>query len=545
MPTYGDQNAFVGLVIELRAIGPVPITIGRGICGLVGTSERGPVNEAVALGLPSTVRRLYHSGDLKEAGELAFEQGCPVVYAVRVLGSGNAKASAEVNDGASSPATVGTFYASSEGIWGNSVVITITDGEYKATDVEIFPGDGTTGPYAVEQRDIQESTTNYVKVNGVSKTIVYTPEEMASGKVYVNKDTGTLTFYTGQAPAVTDLISVSLKYTTRNITITDNDNTETYRNIRDLTELTAKLANSALAVFEAEVGETHLPKPYTFALTGGDDGDPITTDDWEDALELLGNTIAPTTVAITSYEVDEGTYDLIPVLDGFVKWMASKFTPCLGFVSAAENETVDNLLDLASGYNNEHLVIEGNGWDYSSPRKNLAVAHAAKEASLSLGESSARSDNALNGISDLLVTFNQSECDALTRGGINVFIKKAATNLRGIKPYVSITTSTDWQFMRTVDMRTVDWIITCLDYICKQFYHQRITDEVLAALKGSIEAILKEQKTLGNVKKYVVEVLPNETDTNRVDIELLMQNIGHIERVRATFGVGVITGETA
>jgi len=538
MPVYGNKNAFVGLVIELRAIGPVPIIIGQGICGLVGTSNRGPTSEAVPIGMPSTGTRLYHSGDLKEAIELAFQQGCPVIYAVRVLGKGNKKASKKVEDGATTPSEVGTFYAASEGIWGNSVIITIEDGEFKATDVEIFAGDGTAGPYALKVCDIIESPRNYVKVNGIPRTIVYDSGDLAEGKVYVDKVNGTITFYEGEEPTTAQTISVYVKYMTRTVTLTDNEMTETYRNIRDLIDLQARLRTSALANFVPKAGALHLPANSTFALEGGSDGQEITTDDWEEALYLLGNTIAPTTVAITSYEVEPSSYDLIPVLDGFVTWMANRFQPCIGFVSARENESVANLLDLAAGYNNRLLVIEGNGWDQSNPRKNLAVAHAAKEAAVALGESTALAMNSLNGVRDLLVTFNQDEMDALTRGGINVFMKQ-----RGIKPYVSITTATDWQFMRCVDNRTINWIITALDYVCKQFYHQRRTPEVLTALKASIEGILDEQVILGNVERYHVEVMPNEIDVNRVDVELLVQNIGHIERVRVVFGVGVLPKE--
>lgn len=538
MPVYGNQNAFVGLVIDLRPIGPVPITIGRGICGIVGTSARGPTSMAVPIGMPSVARKLYYSGDLKEAIELAFQQGCPVIYAVRVLGKGNAKASKEVKDSSTTPITVGTFYAASEGIWGNSVVVKISDGEYKATDVEIFAGDGTVGPYALKVNDIIESNSNYVMVNGIERQIVYASNQNGEGKVYVDKANGTLTFYEGDAPAVTDTISVFLKYKTRTVTLTDNENTEIYRNVRDLIDLQARLKGSAICTFVPAAGALHLPANVTTSLAGGSDGEEITTDDWEAALQLLGNTIAPTTVAITSYEVEPMSYDLIPVLDGFVTWMANRFMPCIGFVSARENETVENLLDLAAGYNNRLLVIEGNGWDQSNPRKNLAVAHAAKEAAVALGESTAMAINSLNGVRDLLVTFNQDEMDALTRGGINVFMKQ-----RGIKPYVSISTATDWQFMRCVDNRTVNWVITAIDFICKQFYHHRRTPETLLALKVSIESVLDEQVALGNVEKYHVEVVPNEIDANRVDIELLMQNIGHIERVRVVFGVGVIMEE--
>ncbi|MCX8207436.1 MAG: hypothetical protein N3G75_06350, partial [Methanothrix sp.] len=171
MVVYGDPSSLVGLTIELTTIGPVPVTVGRGIVGLVGYASRGPASEAVGLGSPMDARALYYSGDLKEAIELAFAQGAPVVYAVRVLGVGNKKASAVAKDGGNR--NVVTFKAVSEGIWGNSLTVRILDGDFKGTDVEIFPGDGTVGPYYLKMWDLLQDASNRVYVNNSPKTLVY------------------------------------------------------------------------------------------------------------------------------------------------------------------------------------------------------------------------------------------------------------------------------------------------------------------------------------------------------------------------------------
>lgn len=535
MPLYGNPNSFVGLTIELRGIGPIPITIGRGILGLVGTSTRGPASEAIAIGMPSDAKSLYYSGDLKEAIELAFGQGVPVIYAVRVLGSGAAKATKPLEDDLETPNTVGSVDAVSEGIWGNAVVIKIEDGSYEATDVEIFPGDGTVGPYALQMCDLAESTANYIKVDGVAKTIVYAEASLGAGKVLIDKVNGSVKFYQNEGPASTSLISVGIKYKTRKITLTDNETREVFNNVRDLVALEAALEKSSLARFTPVAGETHLPKAQTTTLDSGSDGAVVTTDDWENALEILGNTIAPTTVAITSYEVAEDTYDLVPVLDAWLSYMAGLFKPCLGFVAAKENETVANLLELASGYNNRLLSIVGNAWDQNTPRRNLAVARAAKEAAVALGESTADPTNSLNGILDLLTTFNQDEMDVLTRGGIDVLMKQ-----RGIKPYVGISTATDWQFLRCVDNRTINWVIVAAKFITDGFYHKRRTVQTMNSVKASIDSMLEEQRILENIEKYATGVYPDSVDTGKVNIELLMQNIGHIERFRMVMGVGIL-----
>jgi hypothetical protein len=535
MPRFGNPNSFVGLTIDLRGIGPLPITIGTGILGLVGTSTRGPVSEAMAIGMPSDAKSLYYSGDLKEAIELGFGQGVPVIYAVRVLGSGYAKATLNVDDGLTPATNSGTINAVSEGAWGNAVVVKIEDGDYNATDVEIFPGDGTVGPFALQHLNLVESSANYVKVDGVPRNIVYTEGALAAGKAYVNKTDGTITFYAGEGPAATSLISASIKYKTKKITLTDNESTEVFNNIKDLVFLESALEKSTLVRFTPAAGSTHLPENQNTTLASGSDGSAITTDDWEDALELLGNTITPTTVAITGYEVTPASYDLVPVLDAWLTYMARLFKPCLGFVAAKENETVANLLELASGYNNQQLSIVGNGWDQSTPRRNLAVARAAKEAAVALGESTADPINSLNGVNDLLTTFNQDEMDALTRGGVDVIQKQ-----RGIKPYVGISTATDWQFMRCVDNRTINWVIVAAKFITDGFYHKRRTAQTLNSVKASIDAMLEEQKILQNIERYATGVFPDSTDTGRVNIELLMQNIGHIERFRAVMGVGIL-----
>lgn len=541
MTMIGNQNAFVGLTIDLRTIGPVPVIVGQGICGLVGLSTRGPANVANPLGIPSDAITQYYSGDLKEAIEIAFSQGCPVIYAVRVLGTGNAKASVTIDDGLDVPTDVGTISAYSEGVWGNAVVVKVEEGDYTTTDVEIFPGDGTVGPYALQMCNLDDSaSSNRVRVNGVDHTIVYSPGSLATGKVYVDAENGTITFYVNEGPTAADLVEVNLRYFTVKLTISDNERTEVYNNVKSLVNLAAALDRSNLVTFTAEAGATHLPVAGTYMLTNGSDGATIDTDDWLMALELLGNTIAPTTVAITSSSSDytdaNAKDDLISILDGWAAWMANKFTPCQCFVAAEAGETVGELLELASGFNNKWLTIVGNGWDNHTTPQNLAVARAAKEAAVSLGTSCAEAQNALNGVQGLLYQFNQDECDALTRGGIDVIIKQ-----RGIKPYVGITTATDWQFMRTVDMRTVNWVIVALEYIARQYYFKRRTPQVMAALQASIEAVLEEQKTLQNVEAYAVSVYPNSTDTNRVDIDLLLQNIGHIERIRTVMSVGIIT----
>jgi len=551
---YGNENALVGITLDLRPMGPVPVTIGTGICAIVGTSARGPV-EPTGFRSPTPIAPLYHAGDLKEAGELAFMQGVPTVYLVRVLGAGYAIAKATLQS--LSGDTVGDLKANSPGSWGNSLLYSIQNGNYNGTLTEIFVGDKSVGPYALQRDDIVEDASNYVKVNGVKRDIVYKLSDHGAGEVLVDKEKGTITFYQGEAPTAADQISVSLKFRTRKITLYDGDTVYVANNIRSIPELISAIGNSQLAVFEEyDATVTKLPKTtvsgdkvQTVALTGGNDGATITVDDWEKALYRLSQTVTPTTVALCDWEVESGQYDLVGLLSGWLTWMAGQFRPCLGFVPMEDTlgaNEASKVLDLCAGYNNRLLTIVANAWDDQFPSKNIAVARAAKEAACALGESAARSYNSMDGLRNLLTVFDDETVDVLTRGGADVMIQKKGVYpyqaTRGIRPYLGISTATDWQFMRCVDNRTINWIIVAIKYITDQYYHERRTKNVLTSLKQSLCAVLDDQVELENIRTYKLSVSAHPVDTGRVDIDFQMENIGHIERFRVTMHVGVMSG---
>ena len=545
MVEYGNPNQFVRLIIKLETVGPVPVIVGKGTVLVVGRAVRGPVDEAVVMTSSSEASNYFYSGGLKDAVELIFAQGAPVVYAVRVLGTTNATASVTIDDGLSSPNDVVTISAASPGIWGNALTAKILQGSYKATETSYYgiAGDGTVGPYYTDYAALLQNSANWVKVAGVTKTITYTSPPSAN-QVYVDTVNGSLTF--GTAVPATSLITYSLKYNTVKIVVSDNETTYTYDNISSLVKLVARLNSIGYVSATAIAGETHLPyidANTTYILTGGSDGLAITTDDWESALWVGGNAAAeligaPQCACLTEYEVDEGTHDLIPVLDGWATEMANKFHPCQCFVAAAPNLSVDQLLDLASGYSNRLLTIVGNSWDNSATVQNIACARAGKEAAVAIGESAALPRNAMNGLNGLLNTFDQDEVDTLTQAtdaSVDAIIKS-----RGIRPYVGITTDQTWQFLRTVDNRTINWVIVCSNEIAQQYFHEKRTTAVMSAMKASIEAVLQDLLRDENIRAYKLDVYPDDTDTGKVIVKLSMENIGHIERIDETIAVGIL-----
>ena len=553
MVEYGNPSQFVRLIIKLETVGPVPVIVGKGVVLLVGRSVRGPVDEAVAMTSSSAAKTYFYSGGLKDAIELAFAQGAPVVYAVRVLGTGHATASVTLDDGLGTPNDVVKISAKSPGLWGNAVSIKVLEGSYKATETTPYaiPGAGTVGPYYTQYANIiANDSANWVRVDGVPYTeangkLVYTSPP-TDGQVYVNTIDGSITF--GTSVAATSLITYSLKYKTVKLVVTDNETTYTYDNISSLTKLVARLIGTGFVSATAITGETHLPATSVtpFALSGGLDGTSISTSDWEEALRVGGAAAAelvgaPQTCALTEYEVEEGTHDLIPVLDAWSMEMANDFHPCQCFIGVAPNLTAEQVLDIAAGYSNRLLTIVANSWDNSTTSRNIAVARAGKEAAVALGESAALPRNAMNGLNGLLNTYDQTDVDVMTQdtdARADVIIKS-----RGIRPYVGITTDQTWQFLRTVDNRTINYVIVASDQIARQYFHEKRTGTIMSAMEQSIKAILNDLMRDENIRAYSIEVTPDETDTGKVNIHLCMENIGHIERIDETIAVGILSDQ--
>ncbi len=556
MVRVGEVNRLVQVVIDLFPIGPTYVTIGQGILGLVGQATRGPCNAPVWLGSYSGARKIFHSGDLKENCELAFQNGVPAICAIGVKGEGNAKASITVNDGLSPEASVvGAFYAKYEGLWGNAITVTLSRSTHKMNlIVTNMPGSNSTGPYYLEQHGLLEYSGNWVKVNGLSKEIVYAEDELVSNKVYLNTTEGYLKFF--DLIADTDQISCSIKYKGLRVVVTDNESIETYDHIPDLKSLQARLTSQSYLVdFVPEEYETHFPATgdggaaIKLALAGGSDGADITVDDWDKALyTLFGETSrragGATCYAISRCEIEDGNRDLIPILDGFATYIENKFKPGCCYVGLPPNITKDEALDIASNYNSRNLYIVVNPWDNPTSgtiRQNGAVALAARRCAAEMGESCAKDEYALKGLNGLLNEWEDEDVDILDEGRLNVLIKKA-----GILPYLDRSTSTDQQFWRAVDNVTVNWVEVCAKYIADAYKHWKNTPQNRESLKASVAAVLNDLKRRQILRVYTLDVksdLENGgVNPNKVWIFIGMEPIGHMEQFWYEIGVGVLMG---
>jgi hypothetical protein len=78
---------------------------------------------------------------------------------------------------------------------------------------EAFYGsDGDEGPYPLAYHCYTERVGNTVAIGESSKTVVYSEDDLATGKVFLDQENGALTFYTGEGPDSDELVTCSLEH---------------------------------------------------------------------------------------------------------------------------------------------------------------------------------------------------------------------------------------------------------------------------------------------------------------------------------------------
>ena len=140
-----------GTYIEVRAEGLIGVGgISTGNIGVVGTANRGPVNEVQILGSYGEALDTFGSYDrwpatgspsfsLTRTLEQVFKGGGSTVYAVRVANGDPRSMTWTVEDGAATPAKLFTLTATSPGSWANDITATL-----------IKPPAATPGPVTIE-----------------------------------------------------------------------------------------------------------------------------------------------------------------------------------------------------------------------------------------------------------------------------------------------------------------------------------------------------------------------------------------------------------
>ena len=629
----GDSSYPVGLVIRMGVMGTTETILGSNIMAALGQASHGPAMQVLPLTSEYETSLYFQSGPLARAGKVGFAQGLAAGCFIRVLGKGYASARKHAHDGLVATETetfygdggegpydlgykcytqnaansvhigstektivydpaslvagkvyldqengtltffedegptnlqlvtcslehygnVGTWESPNSGITGNSAFAVVADSTFGMHDVEEFAGDGTAGPYYLKFGNILEKSTNQVFVGNTEKTIVYSTGDLGAGKVYINKSKGSLMFFAGEEPTIRDAISVNVYYKGKKITIHDGEVAyPALDNLKDLDAIQAALIYNQLVNFTPDASNTHLPANGTYSLVGGLDGAAITTDDYADAMDVLMEYLETTltyvsTVVFCDNEIDEGTYDLIPVLAGKLNEMKTNFIPAMGFIGMQPNEDATAAIAVASNFSNYELVVVVNPWDKTSPdRLDATVARAAQEATAPLGTSCARrvSNMSLQGLSayGLLNTFRKETVKALHNGRLDVLVKTNA----GIFSFYGRNTSNVDQYKECVDVRTINYMIWVIKQITDKFYFAKNTPSERSTLKADIANVLNTLKSDEVMDAYTLAVTSGRSEGNKglVRVKLEAENVGQIKQFIVDYYNGIIESAT-
>jgi hypothetical protein len=555
-------------VVRLYPTGAIPVQVSQNILAMMGEASNGPAMTVMGLRSSSEVKNTYVDGPLCRNGVLAFYQGLQDGYFIRLLGDGYATATKELTDKLSVPAITGTLVAADDGIRGNSARVKFEDGTFKSHDVEYFPGNGgdlAEGPYYLAQRDLVGPwpvavDKNTVKVNNVDYTLVYDQDNLTDpGLVYVDTNAGSLLFFEGDGPDTYDEIDVNIAYKTKKITVMDGSKTyPAIDNVSDQIKIEAVLAESTVVHYQANPLVTHMPANDTYVLAGGLNGGAIDADVWYEGYQILMQYLEMVKTGVTAVTLckmsalDDNSYDLLDFAEGCAAEMEQQWEPCLWVVGSEEADAIDTsadvskIIQIVSPHSHRNLLFVANPWggEQNPPRTNGWVALAAREASLSLGDDSAErsSLNSLKAMQGLLTYYRKDTVRGFQNNRITCLVKEDA----GLFPNWSRTVADDWQFRDAVDNRTINYVLRMLYAISKRFYFKKNIPPVRADYKQSIAQELNQLLKDYVIVKYILEVHgPGDkgyayTDNGRVDVNLQIENVGHIKHIYINYGVGIL-----
>jgi hypothetical protein len=217
------EQILPGVSIEVRPEGLIiPGQVSISSIGIVGTSSRGPVGEAVIIGSQSEARQVFgpsdafvasNAGDelsLVRAIELAYDHGALDVIAVRI--ANGATAAQYLVASASNDCCLLT--AATPGSWANQLEINVGAADEPAVvEDEALTGGGTN--FNLLHATVAESIRNTVTLlrDGSTipevPTIVYNTGAPGAGEVDINTGTGGVTFPVAEAPGAADVVMVT------------------------------------------------------------------------------------------------------------------------------------------------------------------------------------------------------------------------------------------------------------------------------------------------------------------------------------------------
>lgn len=532
------ESVLPGVTIEVRAEGLIiPGRISVGTLGVVGTADKGPLNEPTVLGSAAEARAVFGIADawtqtgnpltLVRALELAFDQGAQRAIAVRISGTtGNPPVSAAqpaevtIKEGQDDAVTL---TAASPGTWGNGIVVTVR----KPTTPVRLPVTETITVAAgtdpkLSHSDIQSDPRTRILVTPAGSTVPVSRKVVSgtpqAGEVQVAAN-GTLTFSGAEKPVAGDRLDATYIVgegdpTVRSISVVRGDATENYLAV-DPAAWPKTLSGSALiGTVTVARGGAALPD-VTAPLTGGSDGAETTDIDYQTGLgELL----------------DQDAHIIVPAGQGqdFADELANHCRIASSdawqrerigvvgttFVAAsAPTERSDPGLNIAPilghAANSDRVILVGPGLrmtdaSVAPPAPVLlpaAFTAAAFAGLLSSFDPHVSPTNKPLGISGLEVAFTRTQLEQLVAARATVVERR-----QGYLVVKGVTTSTNTAWTQITTRRIVDYARLGVRSAALPYIGLLNNARVRTALRATINSFLTDMLNAEMLTDYQVEV---------------------------------------
>ncbi|MEM9010931.1 MAG: phage tail sheath C-terminal domain-containing protein [Pseudomonadota bacterium] len=546
------QQILPGVSIEVRPEGLItPGQVSISTLGVVGTANRGPVEDPVIVGNAADARAIFgepgtfdedNPGDalsLVRALEIAFDNGARDAIAVRVADSA-ATASFTVQ---SAGGDCCTLVASSPGTWGNDLGINVTTSDEDAvvSDEEI---DGA-GPLTLAFTPIVESAQTRVSVrpSGATSTtdfdVLFTGAPNP-GEVVIDTAGGGLTFNAADAPAAGDTVIVTYvvaSASARVVTLTQGAEEESYLVVSGQ-DLADQLEDSALAELDdtaANPNIDELPTEFTpdnlvEFFSGGTDG--AATANYQLGLDALLQENAHIIVAAgqDNSQVGAGlTSHVIQASSDLNK------RERIGVVGSAPDASLDDVLGHTIA--NERMVFvapgvrlfdRGTGADVTMPGSYAAALVAGMISGFPINRSLTNKAIPVSGLEE---TYSTAELRQLVLARVLAIEERL-----GFRTVKGITTATLTAFSQITTVRIVDFAKAGVRSAANPYIGLLNNSRVRAALQATIDAFLSEMVLSEQLVSYDLNVTATRADEIRgiVRVTMTLRPVFSIDFIKVT-----------
>ena len=536
------------------------VTAGRvvtGNIGIVGTAEKGPLNEVKIIGSFTEAQELFGQADedyssenttpltLMRAIELIFNNGGRTVYAVRTAQGAPLETQLTFTSTADKASVI--LKARSAGTWGNSIKVTFGAAEQGAVVKDVLRGNAT----KLNRTTISNSKVNSVilqqKATGLNLSYVvkYAAVNNANPEVFINPLTGALTFTTLEThiPKAEDTLIVRYELPTKadlptstcqKVTFTAGNVKESYI-VADASNL-AEQVNQRSTLFKSLNGKTDESAFFNDPLVkmttiNGSNGAAAVASDYRNSLAKIEN--EQINIVLLAGQ-DATKASMMAVLAGHINKTADTRRERIALVGC--NGTTDVNEVAQHDFDSDRIIYVGPGLQVS-PSETMtgsytAAALAGLLSSLPVHISPTNKVLTLPGLN---ANYSSSQLEKLVLNRVLAVEKR-----NGFRIVKGITTATNSAWHQITTRRIVDYAIYGVRSGCNPYIGKLNNERVRGAMKATLDAFLTRMVEDEAMVSYDLAVTANRAQeiAGEAIVTMTLRPTFSIDFIRVTMYLG-------